>query len=280
MSILVKDEADVIEDNIRYHSRVGVDCFIVMDNGSTDGTREILQKLSNEFNLHIIDQPDNNFQQSKWVTEMATYCKNTLKADLVINNDADEFWQPDNGVSLKSYLSIKDSVVTVKRYNTLLPQEARNENFDYRDSNIIITNGFKSDPKAKKPIETMLLNDPSPKVIINPYGLKKVKRGNHRASHAYRIFNGRMENNIKIIHFPIRHYSQFKKRFQNRSHISQLNFYGLSEKTNHLNENKTEEDIKKIYESFILDTTIIEFLKRAGVAKNHQNKVNGKANNS
>jgi len=273
MSILVKDEADVIEDNVRYHSRVGVDCFVVMDNGSTDGTREILQRLSNEFDLHIIDQPDNKFQQSEWVTEMAAYCKNTLKADLVINNDADEFWQPDNGLSLKSYLSIKDSVVTVKRYNTLLPQEARNENFDYFNSNTIITNGFKSNPKAKKPIETMLLNYPSPKTIINPHGLKVVKTGNHRASHINRIFNGRTENNIKIIHFPIRSYSQFKKRFKNRSHISQLNFYGLSEKTNYLNGKIKEENIKKIYESFILDTTIIAFLKQAGIAVNHRNNI-------
>ncbi|UTW05542.1 glycosyltransferase family 2 protein (plasmid) [Amphritea atlantica] len=276
MSILAKNEADIIEDNIRYHSSVGVDCFVVMDNGSTDGTRDILQKLSHELDLHIIDQPDTRFQQSQWVTEMAIYCKRKLKADLVINNDADEFWEPDNGMSLKSYLSAKDSVVTVRRYNTLLPKEAKHENFDYRNSNIIICNGINSEPKSKKTIESMLLNSPSPKTIINPYGLKKVKTGNHRASHVCRIFNGRTEDKIKIVHLPIRSYKQFKKRFENRSHISQLNFYGLSDETNYLNKEITEEHIKKIYERFILSDNIMEFLNKAEIITIHKNNINKK----
>jgi len=38
MTILVKDEADIIEANIRTHASLGVDAFVVMDNNSTDGT--------------------------------------------------------------------------------------------------------------------------------------------------------------------------------------------------------------------------------------------------
>ena len=45
MTILVKDEADIIEANIRTHAKLGVDAFAVMDNNSSDGTREILEKL-------------------------------------------------------------------------------------------------------------------------------------------------------------------------------------------------------------------------------------------
>lgn len=273
MSIVVKDEADIIEDNIRYHDSVGVDCFVVMDNGSTDGTRNILQKLSKKFDLHIIDQPDKEFQQSKWVTEMAIYCKKKLKANLVINNDADEFWEPENGVSIKSYLSTKDSVVTVRRYNSLLPQEARNKNFDYKDSSIIISNGIKPEPKTKESIESMLISYASPKTIVNPHGLKKVKTGNHRASHINSFFNGRIEKKIRIIHFPNRSYSQFKKRIENRSHISKLNFHGLSDKTNYVKNGASDTEIKKTFEEFILDQPIIDFLINAGIAETHKTNI-------
>ena len=44
MTLIVRNEADVIEDNLRYHRAQGVDFFIVLDNGSTDGTLEILER--------------------------------------------------------------------------------------------------------------------------------------------------------------------------------------------------------------------------------------------
>ena len=45
MTLIVRNEADIIEDNLRYHRAQGVDFFIVLDNGSTDGTLEILESL-------------------------------------------------------------------------------------------------------------------------------------------------------------------------------------------------------------------------------------------
>ena len=45
MTLIVRNEADIIEDNLRYHRAQGVDFFIALDNGSTDGTLEILESL-------------------------------------------------------------------------------------------------------------------------------------------------------------------------------------------------------------------------------------------
>jgi cellulose synthase/poly-beta-1,6-N-acetylglucosamine synthase-like glycosyltransferase len=70
MTILVRDEADIIEANIRTHASLGVDAFVIMDNGSIDGTREILSKLVKEFEIIVIDEKG-DYNQAKWMKQLA-----------------------------------------------------------------------------------------------------------------------------------------------------------------------------------------------------------------
>lgn len=44
MTLLVRNEADIIETNLLFHRQMGVDGFIVTDNNSTDETANILRK--------------------------------------------------------------------------------------------------------------------------------------------------------------------------------------------------------------------------------------------
>ena len=44
MVILVKNEEDIIEKNIKFHSKMGIDNFVIMDNNSDDNTRDILKE--------------------------------------------------------------------------------------------------------------------------------------------------------------------------------------------------------------------------------------------
>ena len=45
MALKVRDEGDILEANLRFHHALGVDHFVVTDNGSTDETPEILAPL-------------------------------------------------------------------------------------------------------------------------------------------------------------------------------------------------------------------------------------------
>ena len=166
MTILVKNEADIIEKNIRTHSKLGIDAFVIMDNSSTDGTLEILKQLKNEFEITIIEEKG-LYQQAKFMTKLAKSAKEIYNADWIINNDADEFWLPQNGYkSLKEALKFKGSSLTAHRYNMLLTTEDKN----YYDSIYRVENPVYYRDEILKNSDTVsiILSKSSPKVIINP----------------------------------------------------------------------------------------------------------------
>lgn len=266
MSVLVKNEADIIEDNIRFHAAQGVDCFAVMDNGSDDGTREILEQLAQEYDLHVIDQPDQSYKQAQWMTELAGYCRSELKADLVISNDADEFWQADEG-SLKDYLSRYDSVVTVRRYNMALDERASDPDFHYSDASLRVKNPIFYDSSAQinETAVAMLLVKISPKTIVNPNGLIRMKGGNHRAKHGWRLINARTESGISVHHYPIRSYQQFENNIQNRKRLIEQTNARMGDHYRRWVRILNEGGLREEFNRFILNQQEIEVLLKLGV---------------
>jgi hypothetical protein len=92
MTLMVRDEADIIGPMIDHHLDQGVDAFIATDNGSVDGTYEILESYGSVIDLRR--DPVQRKQQFSVVTAMAREAYTKYGADWVINADADEFWAP------------------------------------------------------------------------------------------------------------------------------------------------------------------------------------------
>jgi hypothetical protein len=113
MTLLVRDEADIVDAQIAFHLHAGVDFVVATDNRSEDGTTEILERYARDGYLHLIREDGEDMRQHEWVTRMARLAATEFDADWVVNADADEFWWPRGG-------SLKDVLATVpERYGVV-----------------------------------------------------------------------------------------------------------------------------------------------------------------
>ena len=113
MTLLARDEADIVEAQLAFHLHAGVDFVIATDNRSQDGTTEILERYQRAGYLHLLREDGDDMRQDDWVTRMARLAATEFGADWVINTDADEFWWPRGG-------SLKDVLATIpERYGAV-----------------------------------------------------------------------------------------------------------------------------------------------------------------
>jgi len=263
MTILVKNEADIIEANIKTHAKLGIDAFVVMDNNSTDGTREILSKLKNQFNITIIDEKG-YYQQKKFMTKLAFIAKKLYKPDWIINNDADEFWIPNNNKSLKECLKFKGSIIFIKRSNMIIDEKSNSwKDFKYHVSNQINYNNGESN---------IILGKIGRKVIVNPHGLIKINSGNHSAEHI--AFWKKLEiDTIHIYHYPIRNFTQFELNIKNRKKL--LDKYNNIKMGTHYKkwiDIYKKNNLMNEYKKFVFNKNEINILKKFGILSENNNR--------
>src|SRR5918992_1489114 len=103
MTLLARDEIDVIDSWLAFHLNAGADLVIATDNRSQDGTAEVLAEYARSGHVRLIHEPGEDLRQDEWVTRMARLAASEHGADWVINSDADEFWWP-RGASLADVL--------------------------------------------------------------------------------------------------------------------------------------------------------------------------------
>lgn len=211
MTLLVKNEEDIIRENILFHRALGVDGFIVTDNNSTDNTVKILEELKKDgIPIEIIHEPEVTYYQDVWVDRMIKIARDKYKADWVINADADEFWY---SVSLDLKQDISRYGKKCNVLQTFLvnfhPLENRK---DFLKSCYFIKRSLRPFEMEELGITTNRFGDACfrSKVIHKTKGYKQIFMGNHRVQ---------MKNKkekfcpyIKPYHYLVRNYEHFEQK--------------------------------------------------------------------
>lgn len=199
MTLLVRDEQDIIRENIEYHLAQGVDFFIATNNRSVDNTEKILREYEARGLLHYIYEGDDNYNQHAWVTRMARMAYSDYGADWVINNDADEFWWPVEADLKETFRRIPPEInqLQATRYNFVVVKESEEPFW----SRMVYREKASFNPRGR-PLP--------PKVAHRGTAQIKIQQGNHKVKC---IDHPRIISElIKIFHFPIRNYQQIENK--------------------------------------------------------------------
>jgi len=196
MTLLARDEADIVDSWLSFHLAAGADFVIATDNLSGDGTTEILERYQREGRLHLIRETGEDLRQDEWVTRMARLAATDFGADWVINSDADEFWWP-RGALLRDVLSaVPDRYGTVGAFlRVFVPRPATDESVAER-----MTARFSALAPINDPAS---LYKPIRKVVHRAHPDIRISRGNHAlVDSPFAPLRGWFP--IEVFHFPLR----------------------------------------------------------------------------
>lgn len=174
------------------------------DNLSADSTRDLVRPFEKGGQVTVIEEHDDDYAQSKWVTRMARQA-HADGADWVINCDADEFWWSSWGPDLRSIFGVlgADVGVVLADRSDFPPIEQRTkepfwEVMVYRKNESLNALGRPLPPKAAHRAASDVV----------------VAQGNHAVDgleHLDRVRDGRLQ----ILHFPVRSERQFTQKIVN-----------------------------------------------------------------
>jgi hypothetical protein len=217
MTLLLRDEADIVEAHLAYHLNAGVDVVIATDHRSSDGTTEILESYARRGYVDLIRREDERIRQSEWVTHMARLAATEHAADWVINSDADEFWWPRES-SLKEVLAaVPSGYGVVSAVSRPFVPRSGSEWFAERMTARLTLTAPLNDPATPYRHVAKVAHRADPRVVV--------QQGNHRVSGlADPELTG--WSPLEVLHFPLRTPEQSAGKHENTWTAWALNLRG------------------------------------------------------
>lgn len=109
---MVRDELDILPVTLG-HMLGQVDAVIIADNGSVDGTREMLTEVVSGHRLQVLDDPEIGYYQSRKMSDLAQEAREQWGAVWVLPWDADEVWFARDGRRIADVLADLPDIVRI-----------------------------------------------------------------------------------------------------------------------------------------------------------------------
>jgi hypothetical protein len=206
MTLLARDEADIVDAHLAFHLNAGVDFVVATDHRSTDGTTEILEAYEREGCLHLIRERGDRLEQAAWVTRMARLAATQFGADWVVNSDADEFWWPRGGDLKQALASVPERYGVVRAvWRNFLPRPEDDRFFAERMTVRLRAPAPINDPTSQYRPSFKIAHRADPHVTV--------EQGNHGLLDSrFRSLRGWYP--LELLHFPLRSRRQYEQRYR------------------------------------------------------------------
>ena len=208
-TLVVRDEADIVDVQIRYHLNAGVDFVVATDHQSVDGTTDILESYARAGVLRRISVADTVMRDGPWRTRMARYAATEHGADWVLNTDADEFWMPRAGTLKEVLGSVPEShgiVFALSRHFVPRPDDERS--FAERMTVRVAPRAAIHDPTSPYRPHLKAAHRADPEITIS-FGSHTVWSPRWRALHNW--------HPADVLHFPFRSLEQWENKGSRRA---------------------------------------------------------------
>lgn len=204
MTLVCRNEDDILEPLLQYHLRQGVDHIIATDNASTDGSVDILLNYQQMGVLTLLHEPAVMFAQGRWVTRMARLAVDRHAADWVINTDADEFWWPLSGTLNEALSNVRQEAeaLSVVRYNFVPIISDLDQPFWKR----MVYREVRSYNLIGVPLPS--------KVCHRGFADVQIAEGNHSVRRVTKSIATEAADSLVIFHFPMRTAGQFESKIR------------------------------------------------------------------
>jgi len=227
MTMMVRDEVDIISAMIEHHLAQGVDFFLVTDNGSVDGTLEVLRGYVSRGLIELHEDPVQHKQQHSTVTAMARRAYTAHHADWVINADADEFWVAKrHEISLRT--AFENIPTSIQSFEVPV--------IDMTGLPAVSGSGlgrlaFRDNRSVESLNDVGLIAHSSPDAVHVGNADVDVVQGNHSVS-LPSLGRPDPEWAIEVLHLPWRSWNQFRQKVENSGKAYEAN-PNLSPSPNH-----------------------------------------------
>lgn len=199
---MMKDEEDVAFHVIQHMAEEELDLILVLDNGSTDATPQLLEqaKKSAPCPVIIIEDDEVGYYQSRKMTDLAVAAADK-GATWIVPFDADEVWFSHDdrlGVYLRDWVPADALAVGGTLWNHFTTD------FDLEENN---------------PFQSMIYRHPQvgalPKIAFRPVRRFVIEAGNHSVTQDGQPLPLFDNSRVELRHFPYRSYEQFRSKSVN-----------------------------------------------------------------